>query len=203
MRAAGIPAMLNKHGVRVFTTGDFATLAGASPATASQILRRLAVSGVVGRIKRSLWANRMAEGLHPYEIAARLPSPWPAYVSLYSVLSDEGIIAEVPRAVYAVTPAIPRRYATAFGDFHLHHLPERLIWGYGVRRTGSASYPAADPEKAFCDLAYLALTIRSPLGFPRRRGRAWSLERRRVLACATRFQYPALLAWVRKEPFAH
>ena len=204
MRSSEVPALLKEHGIRVFTTGDLATLAGMSPATASQALRRLAAAGAVGRARRALWVNRLAEGVHPYEVAVRLADPWPAYVSLYSVLADEGVIAEVPSAVYAVTPAVlgKYRYDSAFGRFRLHHIPERLLWGFRVRRTGWASYAVADPEKAFCDLAYLGLTLRSPLGLPRRRTRAWSLERGKVIACARRFSFPPLLSWVKKQSFS-
>jgi predicted transcriptional regulator of viral defense system len=204
MRSSGVSALLARHSMRVFTTGDFATLSGMAPSSASQAVRRLALAGMLGRAKRGLWVNRMAAGFHPYEVATRLADPWPAYVSLYSALSDEGIIAEVPGIVYAVTPAVLRRYRyeSSFGRFHLHHLPPRLIWGYRVRHDGLASYAVADPEKAFCDLAYLGLTIRSPLGMPRRRAAHWPLKRGKVLECARRFGFPPLMAWAAKEPFS-
>jgi hypothetical protein len=59
----------------------------------------------------------------------------------------------------------------------------------------------AEPEKAFLDLCYLALTIRSPLGFPRRRGRRWELDGAKVLQYAKRFAFPPLVDYIRRERF--
>ena len=183
------------------TGGRNHRLTGLSAGTASQLLIRLSRTGAVRRLKRGVWANTLFQDLNPYEAVPHLVAPWPAYVSLYSALSDYGVIEDVPQAVYAVTTAIPRRYKTAQGDFHFHHLPERLMWGYSMRRAGSAFYPIAEPEKAFLDLCYLGLTIRSPLGLPRRREPRWNLDGAKVRAYASRFAYPPLKEYVIKEKF--
>ena len=101
--------------------------------------------------------------------------------------------------VYAVTPANPRRYATPLGSIHFHRLPERLIWGCTIRRTGPASCPMADPEKSFLDLCYLTLALRSPLGFPHRRQRRWDLDFQKLKRYSVRFAHPPLLSYLRKE----
>jgi len=198
MRTADMASLLEEHDQRVFTTGDFAILSGTSVALASQHLRRMTASGLVTRIKRAVWINRLARGINPCEAVPYLRAPWPAYVSLHSALSEHGVIEEIPQVTYAVTPALPWRYRTPLGAFHYHHLPNRLIWGYSVRRSGSASYPMADPEKAFLDLVYLALIPRSPLGFPRKREKAWNLDTAKLMRYAGRFKYPPLLEYVRK-----
>ncbi len=199
MRAADIAPLLRKHNMRVFTTRDLASLSGLLPGTASQHLIRLARAGAVTRIKRAQWVNLLADGLNPYETVPYLVAPWPAYVSLHSALSEHGIVEEIPQVVYAVTPAMPRRCATPIGNVHFHHLPERLIWGYSIQHTGAASYPMAEPEKAFLDLCYLALSLRSPLGFPRRRSRRWNLDHRKISGYAARFKCPPLLEYLKKE----
>ncbi len=193
--------LLSRHSLRIFTTSDLASLAGLSPSTASQYLIRLSRAQVVGRLKRGLWMNRLANGLNPYEAVPHLVSPWPAYVSLYSALSEHGVTEEVPHVTYAVTAAIPRKLSTPLGAVHYHHLPERLIWGFEMRRAGSALYPLAEPEKAFLDLCYLALSLRSPLGFPHRRGRRWNLDYGKAGKYAARFECPPLLEYLRKEKF--
>jgi len=200
--AARLASLISRHGLRFFTTPDVATLTGLSRSSSSQALRRMARDGLVTRIRHGLWVNRLAAGMNPFEAVPHLRSPWPAYVSLYSALSGYSLIEEVPQVVYAVTSGRPGRIQTSVGSFHFHHLPTRLMWGYAMGRSGAASYPIADPEKAFLDLCYLALTIRSPLGFPRRRGRRWELDGAKVLQYAKRFAFPPLVDYIRRERFA-
>jgi predicted transcriptional regulator of viral defense system len=166
---------------------------------ASHALSALAGRNLVVRLRRGLWASRLAPGLSPYEVVGRLQAPWPACVSLLSALADHGVIEEVPDTVYAVTSGPPRRFRTPLGSYRLHHLPSRLMWGYGAVRAGPASYNLADPEKAFLDQVYLALVPRSPIGFPPRRGRSWSLDRKRLRVYAIRFSSRRLTGWLKKE----
>lgn len=201
MPSTAVVSLLQSGKLRVFTTGDFASLAGLSTGAASQALRRLALAGAITRVRHAIWANRFAPDFNPFEIVPVLQAPWPAYVSLHSALSEYGLVAEIPQVIYGISASRPRRLRTPAGDFHLHHLPERLIWGFAIRRAGRSAYPIADPEKAFLDLCYLALTLRSPLGLPRRRGKAWNLDKRKVRAYAARFKYPPLLDYLRGEKF--
>lgn len=76
------------------------------------------------------------------------------------------------------------------------------MWGYEVRRQGQASYPAAEPEKAFLDLAYLALIPRCPLAFPGKRGKTWGLDVQKLRRYAKRFEFPPLDSWLRKNRLA-
>ncbi len=202
MSSSRLASLLNRHGLRIFATTDMATLSGLSPATASQALRRMAATGLVDRLRHGVWVNRLAPGVNPFEAVPHLRPPWPAYVSLHSALSEYSVIEEVPQVVYAVTAGRPGRIQTPIGSFHFHHLPTRLMWGYSMRRSGAAIYPIAEPEKAFLDLCYLALTLRSPLGFPRRRGHRWEMDGKKVMAMARRFAFPSLLAYVRRENFS-
>lgn len=197
--AIDLVSAMREHELRVFTTGDLRRITGLGSAAAAKALARLEARGIVWGLKRGLWANRLAPGLHPYEAAAPLRAPWPCYVSLYSVLSDAGVIAEIPSRVFAVSPAIPRPFRTPLGDYDIHHLPPRLMFGFETRRRGEASFPIADPEKAFLDMAYLSLIPRSRIGLTPRRTRRWSLNRERVRAYARRFAFPKLEALLRRE----
>lgn len=197
--AAALVNILREQELRIFTTGDLMTLAGLSGAAATHALERLAKHRLVTRLKRGLWANRLVVDLHPYEAVPYLRAPWPTYVSLQSALSDYGLIEEVPQVIYALSSAMPRRFVTGLGAFHFHHLPVRLIWGYEMKTAGRSRYPLADPEKAFLDLAYLALTPRSRLEVPPKRGRRWKLDRNRLGAYARRFEWPPLSAWLREN----
>ena len=199
LSAASLMRLLRRHELRVFTTADILTLTGIEPSAATKALTRLADEDLVSRIKKGVWVNGLASGLSPYEAVPYLRAPWPAYVSLYSALADYGVVAEIPRVVYGVSPAVPKRYRTSLGDFHIHHLPDRLIWGYEVKRQGSSAYPVADPEKAFLDLVYLALTPRSPLELPHRREREWPLDKEKLKRYARKFAFAPLTHWLKKE----
>ncbi len=199
MRSTALTALLQRHHIRIFTTRDLGLLAGVPPAAAAQSLHRLAADGLVARIKRGVWIHRAAPGLHPFEAVPALSAPWPSYVSLHSALSAHGLIEEVPHVTRAVTSGLPRKYPGPLGDFQFHHLPNRLLWGFTRHRTGEAVYPLAEPEKAFLDLAYLALIPRSPLGFPRKRTARWHLDAGKALWYAARFGFPPLLHLARQE----
>lgn len=199
MTSAGIIRVIRKHNLRVFTTSDLITLTGVKSANATNALRRLASQDLVSRIKKGVWVNKIIADLNPYEAVGFLRAPWPAYVSLHSALADYGVIEEIPQIVYGVSPAIPKRYRTSIGEFRIHHLPQRLIWGYEIRQAGGGSYPIAEREKAFLDLVYLALTPRSPLELPHKRGRKWDLDRRKIARYAKRFQYKPLELWLKQR----
>lgn len=197
LSAASLLKLVQKHSLRVFTTADIITLTGLAPAAATQALTRLAGEDLVARIKKGVWVSKLAPDLNPYEAVPYLRAPWPAYVSLYSALADCGAVEEIPQVVYGVSAASPKRYRTPIGDFSIHHLPERLIWGYEVRSQGRSSYPVAEPEKAFLDLVYLALIPRSPLELPRKRGRKWNLDPKKLKRYAARFGFKPLVDWLR------
>lgn len=199
MTASETIRILREHDLRLFTTADFITLTGLSDVNATKTLLRLAVQDLVVRIKRGVWVNKLAGGLNPYEAVPYLRAPWPAYVSLHSALADYGVVEEIPHVIYAVTATMPKKYSTAIGEFRFHHLPERLIWGFEIRQTGAGSYPVAEREKAFLDLIYLALTPRSPLRLPHKRGRAWELDRVKLTVYAKRFSYLPLQSWLKSN----
>lgn len=197
LSAASLLKIIGRHGLRVFTSADIITLTGLAPAAATQALARLAKEDLVARIKKGVWVSKLSADLNPYEAVPYLRAPWPAYVSLYSALADFGVVEEIPHVVYAVSAATPKRYRTSIGEFSIHHLPERLIWGYEVKRQGQASYPIAEPEKAFLDLAYLALIPRSPLELPHKRERRWDLDKEKLRRYAARFKFAPLTNWLK------
>lgn len=197
MNATEIISLLRTHNLRVFTTADLITLSGLTAVAASQHLLRLASRNIIVRIKRGVWVNNLTADFNPYEAVPFLRAPWPSYVSLHSALADHGVVQEIPHVIYAVTSTMPRRYSTPIGEFRFHHLPERLIWGFEVRQTGLGCYPLADREKAFLDLIYLALTPRSPLRLPHKRGRIWELDKGKLTLYAIKFDYAPLESWLK------
>jgi len=188
--------VIQDHKLRIFTTSDVKTLTGMRTSAAAQALLRLSSGGLLMKIKRGLWANRLLNDLNPYEAVPHLCAPWPAYVSLFSALSEYGVIEEIPQVIYAVSASRPIRYSTPIGNFHIHHLPESLIWGYEIRKAGQGTYPIAEPEKAFLDLVYLALIPRSPLELPYKRSKRWNLKRETLRKYALRFKFFPLIKYI-------
>ncbi len=197
--ATGLLKALQTKGLRTFTTADVITLLDMTPTAATQALRRLAAQGLLASLKRGVWVNRMLADLHPYEAITHLSAPWPSYISLYSALSYHGIVEEVPQTVYAVTTGRGGKLKNPLGTYHLHHLPPRLLWGFRLEKQGSASFPMAEPEKAFLDLAYLGLIPRSPLGMPYTRNKRWELDVDKLTTYAKRFRYPPLMNYLRQK----
>jgi predicted transcriptional regulator of viral defense system len=183
---------LRRYPLRLFTTSDFRTLTGVSSSAATQALRRLLARELVLKIKRGLWSSRLGPDIDPFEAVPFLAAPWPSYVSLYSALSQHGIVAEIPHVIFGVTSGPPFKRQTPVGNFSLHHLPPHLIWGYETRKEGAATYLMAEPEKAFLDLVYLALTPRSPLQLPHKRSRRWNLDVIKLTEYCRRFNFPPL-----------
>jgi predicted transcriptional regulator of viral defense system len=199
MSGVELVTLIHTHRLRVFTTSDILALTRMAPAAATHALARLAQQGLLIRIKRGVWVSRLPLGPSPYEAVPYLAAPWPAYVSLHSALADYGVVEEIPHVVFVVCPARPRRYRTALGEFHIHHLPERLMWGYEIKRVDGGGYPMATPEKAFLDLVYLALTPRSSLQLPYRRARRWTWDRVTLGRAAKRFHSHRLTSWLKEE----
>jgi predicted transcriptional regulator of viral defense system len=195
--AAEVLGILRKSGLRIFRTGDIALLTSLDGPAMVKALSRLAAQELVVKVRRGIWASRLVGDLNPYEMVPHLTAPWPSYVSLHSILSDEGVVEEVPHVVYAVTSGRPAVYRTPLGQVHVHHLPPRFIWGYSMRSSGRGAYPVADREKAFLDLVYLALSRRSPLQFPHKRGRAWRLDREKIREYAKRFGFPPMFRYLK------
>ncbi|MBI2119296.1 MAG: hypothetical protein HYT97_06690 [Elusimicrobia bacterium] len=191
--------LLHSHQLRVFTTLDILTLTGMNRPAVTQALCRLKKQQLLSRVKRGVWVNKLIENHNPFEIVPFLRNPWPSYVSLHSALADHGLIEEIPHVIYAVTSASPKNYQTELGEFHIHHLPKHLMWGYEIKQMGQGSFPMADPEKAFLDMVYLALVPRSPIELVHKRGRKWRLNLQRLSEYARKFNFPPLITYLKKN----
>lgn len=152
--------------LRFFTLKGATALTRTSPGATAQILRRLAKEGIVVRLKRGVWANLLAPRLRLEEAIPFMTAPWTSYVSLYSALSEHGLIAEVPAKIYAVTGGRPMQISTPLGALSIHHLPPQTIWGFENHSTAEGFFPLAVPEKAWLDTLYLASVPRSPIRIP-------------------------------------
>lgn len=134
----------------VFTTADAAIRLGVPNRHAAVILKRLAASGQLIRLRRAVWAR--PGGVDPLALPEYLTAPFPAYVSLQSALYLHGMISQVPAVTYAVSLARARRFDTPLGTVSIHHVQPSFFFGFAdAGRDGRL----ATPEKALVDFLYL------------------------------------------------
>ena len=143
----------------VFETGSL-LVGGVDPRDVMRQLSRWTSSGNLVQLRRGLyafggkWANWRRQP-HGFEIANLIVRG--SYVSLSSVLSEQGLIPDYAPSVTSVTTSRPRVMTTALGTFLYRHVRDEMFWGYEWRDLGggNGAYVAC-AEKALIDLFYLA-----------------------------------------------
>ena len=170
----------------IIRTVEAAAVLGISGSNASHLLASLQEAGSVLRVAPGRWS--VLGRPSPYLVASWLTDPYPSYVSLYTALSRQGLITQIPRTIYVVSLARTRTVKTPVGTYSVHRLPPELFGGF-EERNGERM---ATPEKAVFDTLYLArargrrfshLTeIELPAGFDPKVVREWAakIEDRRV-----------------------
>ena len=137
---------LSAEGMRIFTAEAARAVApsvGLSSGYFRQALHHLTRSGWIVRLKKGVYALSGAvpgtTTLHEFEIAMALVQP--AAISHWSALSHHGLTDQVPRRVFALTPAraVPRRRAAK---------PEGSEAGYPVGET-VYQFVQVKPERFF------------------------------------------------------
>lgn len=143
----------------VFETGSL-LVGGVDPKDVMRQLSRWTAAGDLVQLRRGLyafggkWANGR-RGPHGFEIANLVVRG--SYVSLSSVLSEQGIIPDYVPSVTSVTTGRPRVATTALGTFLYRHVCDDMFWGYEWRDLGAGGGAyVASTEKALIDLFYLA-----------------------------------------------
>jgi predicted transcriptional regulator of viral defense system len=149
--------LLTSPDLVVFTTRDFAQLAGISLAAASKRLARLsAANASLVQLTRGVWANRA----HPnFSVLACVPvllGSEQGYVSFLSALHLHGAIAQIPANVQVATTGHARSVRTPVGTFEFLQLKPEMLRG-GVDWSESPKpYRIATVEKALLDTFYIA-----------------------------------------------
>lgn len=166
MKTTEIIKKMNQQGLRFLTVDSLKKRTAQSREAAKMTLSRLNKEGVVTRIKRGLYVNNLAADVHEYEALPYLTAPYPSYVSLFSVLSDCGLIDDMVPAVYGVTTGPSNNYKTSLGLYRIHHVKKNLMCGYEKKRYKHGTRVVAEPEKAFLDLVYLSKTPSRYISLP-------------------------------------
>jgi predicted transcriptional regulator of viral defense system len=125
MSAASALARLRALGKPVVTSDDAALALGAERSAAAHTLKRLAVAGLLKRVRHGLWATDLT--LEPLLLPESLTAPFPSYVSFQSALFLHGMVSQIPDVIYVASLAQPRRVRTSLGTFSIHRLAPRLL----------------------------------------------------------------------------
>jgi predicted transcriptional regulator of viral defense system len=75
-----------------------------------QTLKRLAIAGLLKRIRHGLWA--MDVNLDPLLLPEYLTAPFPSYVSFQSALFFHGMVSQIPDVIYVASLAQTRKVQT-------------------------------------------------------------------------------------------
>ena len=132
----------------VFTFSDLWNLLGkdSSDRTAKAI-DRLLREDLLQKVRRGIYITRDAS---LWVLASRLKPR--SYISLDSVLANEGLIGSVPtRSVSAIYPGKAETIATPIGRVRYFQIKKDLMFGFETKKNG---IHVADKEKAFIDLLY-------------------------------------------------
>ncbi len=171
-------------GVPVVTTSQAAAVFRASVGAANKTLSRLALAGLVLRIRHGLWATRPA--LDPKVLPEYLTQPWPSYISLQTALYAHGMIEQIPSVIFAVSLDRARRIRTSVGTFLIHHVAPEFFGGFEEK----GGVKMATPEKALLDMLYLSGT------------RARMLSGLPELELPPRFRMHVVKQWLARVPNA-
>ncbi|MGK5061093.1 type IV toxin-antitoxin system AbiEi family antitoxin [Janthinobacterium sp. LB3P112] len=130
MQAMRTLAELDRQGVYVLTKGDLAKAFSAEQEKAlEKSLQRLVSDGIVQRVARGVYLNPMAKSKTSRvveDIAAVLRRGHYSYVSRESMLSEYGVISQVPmRRITLMTTGTSGVYDTPYGTIEFTHTKRR------------------------------------------------------------------------------
>jgi len=175
--------VLRDLGRPVFTTRELASLKKTSLSSASQILGRLARSGLTLRLSRGLWCDPEDPRFSALAVVPFLLATDRGYVSFFTALHLNGVIEQIPQVIQVATTGHGRRVLTPVGTFEFHRIDPRLFGGFNWFG-GRQQFLIASPEKALVDCLYLSTRrgrrfglfpeLDFPRGFSARRARQWA-----------------------------
>ena len=132
---------MDRLGIYVFTKGDLAKLFPTEQEkTFEKSLQRLVADGILERVAKGIYVNPAAKskrGSIIEDIALAMRRACFSYVSLESILSEYGLISQIPvRRVTVMTTGAKGTYETPYGTVEFTHTKRRPAEIY--KRTISA-----------------------------------------------------------------
>jgi hypothetical protein len=130
------------------------------------VLYRLVKSGDLLSLKRGIYVSR--EYLDALEknggkkeylefLVSSLYSP--AYVSSEYVLAERGLLTEASYSFTGITKNKTKRISNELGNFHYHHVKDKLFTGFDIVEKGTFRIFKASVGKALFDFLYIRKNI--------------------------------------------
>jgi len=134
---------------QVFTVSDLEKILAVSKKSLPTVISRLKKRGVLNQVGRGYY-GAYGEVIVPENVACQIY--YPSYLSLKTVLSKVGVINQIPREIYLVTPRKTHKTKIAGVSVIYRQIKEELFFGYFLKDRNLIAYP----EKAFLDLLYFS-----------------------------------------------
>lgn len=131
----------------VFTIQEFCRVTNIDPNTASVKLSRYKKAGYLESPKKGIYYFS-DESINKYKIANKVY--FPSYVSLDTILSQEGIIPEIVYTITSVTTKATREYVDSNTTYKYFKIKRQAYTGYFF----DGNVYLATPEKALVDYLY-------------------------------------------------
>jgi len=139
----------------VVLVDEIATKYKVPVASVWQALSRLAHRGLVSRVAKGVYANKLVRDQSATDFVNVLKPN--SYVSLESALNHWGLSTQSPVTLTCVTTEKPKEYKTPEFAITFRTISKRLFWGFVEKQTRYSKYRVAEPEKALLDWIYLSL----------------------------------------------
>lgn len=149
-------------------------------------LKRQEQKGIVERVSRNVYINKLARGFDPRELIGVLrPS---SYISLESALAEAGISSQLPVLLTCVSASYVREIKPRSVHITFRKIKEELFWGFTEKKGRYLSYKIAEAEKALLDWVYFRRMDALPVSLDELRLEL--LNRSRLLGYAKKYPKP-------------
>ena len=149
-------AILNQPEAVVFSTREYAVMAGLSLSAASRQLNRYTQQQAIVRVTKGVWANTQHPYFTPLACTPYLLGKEQGYVSFLTALHLHGILSQIPARYHIATTGHTRRLKTSIGDFDFIRLKPELMRDGVIWSETKLPYPIATAEKALIDTLYIS-----------------------------------------------
>ncbi|MBX0325111.1 type IV toxin-antitoxin system AbiEi family antitoxin domain-containing protein [Halomicroarcula sp. F13] len=157
-RESRLLARLAGAGHQIISVDDIETTLEVPPNTAREIASRLTEKGWLDRLFPGTYliipltaGEEAVYTTHEYLIAAHVAEPM--YIGYYSALSHHGLIEQVPRTVYVVTPTRAQSREIHGVPYRVTTVTERKFFGFEPTSIEGTTVQVSGLEKTLVDCA--------------------------------------------------
>ncbi|VAW93565.1 hypothetical protein MNBD_GAMMA21-3066 [hydrothermal vent metagenome] len=149
-------SLLNRQEFVIFTTREYAQVAGISLSSASRTLARYTKEETLTHLTKGIWANTTHPYFTPLACVPYLLGKEQGYVSFLTALHLHSVLAQIPKSFHIAITGHTRKLDTEVGRFEFIKLkPELMREGIDWSET-RLPYLMASVEKTLLDVIYIS-----------------------------------------------